>query len=122
MMPAAEESAPLTTPSLNDDDASSPAPSSSPPAAGSPGELIDELVAIRFDAASAFVVSHDPRRIRAALARARSLPQVRNLAGLVRYLVETPGPIADPEPGADVEHGADPQQFTKGKYGHLYKF
>ena len=45
----------------------------------------------------------------------------RNPAGLIfRKLQEGKDPPA--LPGAGLDQGADPRQFTKGKYGHVYKY
>ena len=59
----------------------------------------------------------EPERIRRAIDRAKSLQNVRNVPGFIRYLVTKPGPIPVPEK----DKKDDPDKFIKGKYGHLVR-
>jgi hypothetical protein len=81
-----------------------------------PQTLIDELAELGFDAAADFVMKHEQERIRRAIDRAKSLENVRNVPGFIRYLVTKPGPIPAPEKQKD-----DPDKYIKGKYGHMVR-
>jgi len=81
-----------------------------------PETLIDELAGLGFDAAADFVTRFEADRIRRAIDRAKSLQNVRNVPGFIRYLVTKPGPIPTPEKSKD-----DKDRFTKGRYGHMVK-
>jgi hypothetical protein len=63
--------------------------------------LIDELAELGFNAASDFIVSHEPARVRQAVDRAKSMKGIRNIPGFIRYLVAKPGPIPAPEKPKD---------------------
>lgn len=58
--------------------------------------LIDELVSLGYNGASAFVCAHDPARIRRAIDYALSLPDIVSVPAFVRYLVRSASPIPDP--------------------------
>jgi hypothetical protein len=66
-----------------------------------PQTLIDELAELGFDAAADFVMRFEPERIRRAIDRAKSLENVRNVPGFIRYSVTKPGPIPAPEKQKD---------------------
>ncbi|HEY82226.1 MAG TPA: hypothetical protein G4O01_02935 [Dehalococcoidia bacterium] len=77
-------------------------------------ELARELTEEGFDGAMAFILKHDPARIRAALELARhKRGRIKNLPGYVRYLVQTPGEIPKvPDPG---------DKYLKGKYSDMIR-
>ena len=83
-----------------------------------PDDLISELANLGFDGAAAFVVRFEHERVRRAIVRAKSHPpgKIKNMAGYIRFLVTTPGPIAPPEKPED-----DRAKYHSGRYGHLVK-
>jgi len=83
-----------------------------------PGDLITELAELGFDGSAAFIGRFGPERIRRAIARAKAHPpgKIKNLAGYIRYLVTTPGPIPEPEKPKD-----DREKYISGRYGHMVK-
>lgn len=83
-------------------------------------ELIDELAALGFDVPTEFVATHSPDRIRQAIARAKSVPEVKSLPGLIRYLVNKPGPIPAPSLSLSLSQSLS-DKYIRGKYGHLVR-
>jgi hypothetical protein len=75
--------------------------------------LIDELAELGFNAASDFIVRHEPARIRQAVDRAKSIKGIRNMPGFIRFLVTKPGPIPAPEKPKD-----DREKYKA--HAHLY--
>lgn len=103
---------------MNDDIESSSSSSLALPTTFENSELEDlaaELTEFGFDAAMSFLIRNDPARVRAALEWVKHKPkgQIKNPAGLIRYLVKTPGPIPT------VPNPAD--KYTKGRYGHMVR-
>ena len=82
-----------------------------------PDDLISELATLGFDGAAAFVVRFEHERVKRAIVRAKSHPpgKIKNMAGYIRFLVTTPGPIAPPEKPKDDNFA----KYRTGKYGHL---
>ncbi len=81
---------------------------------------MDGLARLGFQGATHFVLNHAPERIVAALDAVQATIEagrvkVNNPAGLLRYLVLTPGPIVAP-----VSAPTD-KNYTSGKYGRFVR-
>jgi len=78
-------------------------------------DLAHKLTDIGFIGAIDYLAKQDPGRVKAAYDHAITLPKrgIWSLAGLVRYIVKTPGEIPKPLGSNDSD------KYVKGKYGHL---